>query len=125
MPTFDERYEYLRLEGSVGIDTFGYERYLNQKFYKSPEWRRFREQIIIRDNGCDLGLDGYEIYGKILIHHLNTITQEDLIKRRSNLMDPENVICVSHRTHNAIHYGIEDKISNEPIIRTKGDTKLW
>lgn len=125
--TYEDRLNYLKLEGQVGADTFGYERYLNQKFYRSPEWRRFRDQIIIRDNGCDLGLEGYEIYGKIIIHHLNPIFPEDILKRNmSILMDPENSICVMPSTHNAIHYiGKEMTTSKEPVTRTPGDTKLW
>jgi hypothetical protein len=125
-PTFEERFEYLKLEGSIGTETFGSERRLNQKFYRSPEWRKFRRDIIIRDNGCDLGMDDYGIGGHITIHHLNPITPEDIIQRSSCLMDPENVICVSDQTHKAIHYGNIDLATNGmPIIRKPNDTCPW
>lgn len=122
---FKDRFEYLKLEGNVGIETYGYDRYLNQIFYKSPEWKKFRNDIIIRDNGCDLAFEDYEIVGKILIHHLNPITKDDILQRRECLMDPENVVCTSHKTHNAIHYGDESMIFTKVTIRTPGDTKLW
>ena len=103
IPTFEERFEYLQLKGSVGKDTFGYDRYLNQVLYRSPEWKRLRNQIIIRDGGCDLACDGYDIYGKVLIHHLNPITVKDVLARSRKVFDPDNLVCVSHNTHNAIH----------------------
>lgn len=125
IPTFEERFEYLQLKGSVGKDTFGYDRYLNQVLYRSPEWKRLRNQIIIRDGGCDLACDGYDIYGKVLIHHLNPITVEDVLARSRKVFDPDNLVCVSHSTHNAIHYGDIDLLVTGPIIRTKNDTCPW
>lgn len=125
IPTFEERFEYLQLKGSVGKDTFGYDRYLNQVLYRSPEWKRLRNQIIIRDGGCDLACDGYDVYGKVLIHHLNPITVEDVLARSRKVFDPDNLVCVSHNTHNAIHYGDVDLLVAGPIIRTKNDTCPW
>lgn len=125
IPTFEERFEYLQLKGSVGKDTFGYDRYLNQVLYRSPEWKRLRNQIIIRDGGCDLACDGYDIYNKVLIHHLNPITVEDVLTRSRKVFDPDNLVCVSHSTHNAIHYGDMDLLATGPIIRTKNDTCPW
>ena len=125
IPTFEERFEYLQLKGSVGKDTFGYDRYLNQVLYRSPEWKRLRNQIIIRDDGCDLACDGYDVYGKVLIHHLNPITVEDVLARSRKVFDPDNLVCVSHNTHNAIHYGDVDLLATGPIIRTKNDTCPW
>ena len=125
IPTYEERFKYLQLKGSVGNDTFGYDRYLNQILYNSPEWKRLRNQIIIRDNGRDLGCEGYEIYGRILIHHMNPITVEDIVSRDPIVFDPENLICVSHNTHNAIHYGDENLLIMAPVERTKNDTCPW
>ena len=125
IPTFEERFEYLQLKGSVGKDTFGYDRHLNQVLYRSPEWKRLRNQIIIRDGGCDLACDGYHIYDKVLIHHLNPITVEDVLTRSRKVFDPDNLVCVSHNTHNAIHYGDVDLLVTGPIIRTKNDTCPW
>ena len=125
IPTFEERFEYLQLKGSVGKDTFGYDRYLNQVLYRSPEWKRLRNQIIIRDGGCDLACDGYDIYDKVLIHHLNPITVEDVLARSRKVFDPDNLVCVSHNTHNGIHYGDMDLLVTGPIIRTKNDTCPW
>ena len=125
IPTFEERFEYLQLKGSVGKDTFGYDRYLNQVLYRSPEWKRLRNQIIIRDGGCDLACDGYDIYDKVLIHHLNPITVEDVLARSRKVFDPDNLVCVSHNTHNAIHDGDVDLLATGPIIRTKNDTCPW
>ena len=125
LPTFEERFDYLRLDGVVGKDTFGFDRYLNQQFYRSSEWKRIRNQVIIRDNGCDLGIDEYEIHGRILIHHMNPISIEDLQHMSDLLMNPEYLICVSHRTHNAIHYGDESLIVSAPIERTQNDTCPW
>ena len=125
IPTFEERFEYLQLKGSVGKDTFGYDRYLNQVLYRSPEWKRLRNKIIIRDNGCDLACYGYDIYDKVLIHHLNPITVEDALTRSRKVFDPDNLVCVSHSTHNAIHYGAADLLVTGPIIRTKNDTCPW
>ena len=125
LPTFEERFNYLRLDGVVGKDTFGFDRYLNQQFYRSSEWKRIRNQVIVRDNGCDLGTDDYEIHGRILIHHMNPISIEDLQHMSGLLMNPEYLICVSHRTHNAIHYGDERLIVTAPIERTQNDTCPW
>lgn len=125
IPTFEERFEYLQLKGSVGKDTFGYDRYLNQVLYRSPEWKRLRNQIIIRDGGCDLACEGYDIHGKVLIHHLNPITVDDVLARSRKVFDPDNLVCVTHNTHNAIHYGDADLLITGPIIRTKNDTCPW
>lgn len=125
IPTYEERFKYLQLKGAVGNDTFGYDRYLNQILYNSPEWKQLRNQIIIRDNGRDLGCEGYEIYGRILIHHMNPITVEDIVSRDPIVFDPENLICVSHNTHNAIHYGDENLLIMSPVERTKNDTCPW
>ena len=125
LPTFKERYEYLRLNGSVGSDTFGFDRYLNQEFYRSKEWKSIRDQVIIRDNGCDLGMDGYEIYGRIVIHHMNPILQTDILDRTHLLLDPDYLICTTHATHNAIHYGDEGLLPREPVERTRNDTCPW
>ena len=125
IPTYEERFDYLKLEGVVGKDTFGYDRYLNQAFYNSPEWKRFRRDIIIRDNGCDLACEGYDIRGRIILHHINPLTQEDLINRKEALFNPENIICVSHNTHNAIHYGDANLLITGPIERVANDTCPW
>ena len=125
LPTFIERYRYLKIDGIVGDETFGYDRYMNQILYHSPEWRKFRRDIILRDNGCDLGTDGYEIIGKILIHHIEPITVRDIERRDSKLFDTENVISVSLNTHNAIHYGDESLLITTPIPRTNFDTCPW
>lgn len=125
LPSFKERYEYLRLNGSVGSDTFGSDRYLNQEFYRSKEWKSIRDQVIIRDNGCDLGVDGYEIYGRIVIHHMNPILQTDILDRTQLLLDPDYLICTTHATHNAIHYGDEGLLPREPVERTRNDTCPW
>ena len=125
LPTFIERYRYLKLGGSVGKETFGYDRYLNQALYRSPEWKRFRRDIIIRDNGCDLGCEGYDIVGKILIHHIEPITIEDIIKRNPKIFDTENVISTQLMTHNAIHYGDERLLITEPVVRKPNDTCPW
>ena len=125
LPTFEERFKYLQLNGRIGDDTFGFDRYINQNFYKSAEWKRIRDQIIIRDNGCDLALEGYEIYGRILIHHMNPITVKDVELSTEYLMNPEYLICVTHNTHNAIHYGDEKLLMKDPVVRTKNDTCPW
>lgn len=125
LPTFEERYRYLRLNGRVGQETFGFDRWLNQKFYKDPEWLRVRDFVIIRDNGCDLGIEGREIHSRILIHHMNPITTEDIVKRSKYLLDPEYLICTVKRTHDAIHYGDESLLILNPIERTKNDTCPW
>lgn len=126
IPTFKERYKYLKLSGKVGLDTFGFDRYLNQTFYKSPEYRKIRQEVILRDNGCDLGLDGYEIFGKILVHHMNPITKRDILERSDYALNPEYLICVSHNTHNAIHYGDESLLQLDiPIVRKPNDQAPW
>lgn len=125
LPTFLDRFQYLQLNGRVGSDTFGFDRYLNQTFYHSYEWKKIRDEVIIRDNGCDLGMPGYEINSKIYIHHMNHIGLQDIEQRVSDILNPEYLICVSHRTHNAIHYGDENLLPQEPIVRRPGDTKLW
>lgn len=124
-PTFEERFKYLQLEGSVGKDTFGYDRYLNQLFYKTTEWKRLRQDLIIRDNGCDLGVEGREIYGRIIIHHLNPITKDDIVRRTEYLLNPDFLICTTHNTHNAIHYGDESLLITSPVERSKNDTCPW
>lgn len=125
LPTFIERYRYLKLNGRVGEDTFGYDRYLNQVLYHSGEWKRFRRDIIIRDKGCDLACDGYEIVGNILIHHIEPITIRDIELRDPKIFDPENVISTVLNTHNAIHYGDESLLITEPLMRTPNDTCPW
>lgn len=125
LPTFKDRYRYLRLTGSVGEETFGFDRYLNQVFYRSDKWKTIRDKVIIRDNGCDLGIEGYEIYGKIIIHHMNPITFNDIEHNTDFLLNPEYLICTTHNTHNAIHYGDESLLIQEPIVRTKNDTCPW
>lgn len=125
LPTFKERYEYLRLGGRVGEDTFGFDRYLNQAFYKSEEWRSIRDHVITRDNGCDLGMEGHEIFGRILIHHMNPIRKEDIINRSDILLNPEYLICTIKNTHDAIHYGDESLLVIAPIERRKNDTCPW
>ena len=125
IPTFEERFEYLRLNGEVGQATFGYDRYLNQTLYNSPEWRKFRSGIIIRDNGCDLACEGYDIHGRMLIHHINPITPRDIRDRNPMIFDPENVITTVHNTHNAIHYGDENLLDKPPIERSRNDTCPW
>lgn len=125
LPTFKERFEYLRLYGEVGKATFGSDRYLNQLLYNSGEWRKFRRDIIIRDNGCDLACEGYEINESALIHHLNPITVEDVINRNPAVFDPENVITTIRNTHNAIHYGDESLLITAPITRSRHDTTPW
>lgn len=125
MPTFIQRYRYLKLNGAVGDETFGYDRYLNQVLYHSPEWKRFRREIIIRDNCCDLACEGYEIVGKVLIHHIEPITMRDIELRDQKLFDPENVISVTLNTHNAIHYGDESLLMIEPLVRKPNDTCPW
>ena len=126
IPSYIERYRYLKLGGKAGEITFGNERYLNQILYKSPEWKRFRRGIILRDCGCDMGVPGYEIQGVILIHHINPITVEDIYERNSCVFDEENVISVSKITHNAIHYGDEELLSIDEIVERKpNDTTPW
>ena len=125
LPTFKERFRYLKLNGKVAEETFGFDRYLNQQFYKSNEWLELRDRIIIRDCGCDLGIDDREIYKRIIIHHMNPITKYDIINRTDMLLNPEYLICTTKRTHDAIHYGDESILYDLPIERTKNDTCPW
>ena len=125
LPTFEDRYRYLQLNGAVGKDTFGFDRYINQQFYRSKEWQRIRDEVIIRDNACDLGMEGYEIHGRIYVHHMNPIMVRDIQTNSDYLMNPEFLICTTHRTHNAIHYGDENLLARAPIERTKNDTCPW
>lgn len=125
LPTFEERYRYLRLEGAVGVDTFGFDRIFNQRFYTSAEWRRVRDEVIVRDNGCDLGVPGHEIFGKIIIHHINPISMDDLDRHSDILLNPEYLITTMHTTHNAIHYGDERLLIRAPVERRKNDTCPW
>lgn len=123
--SFEDRYQYLRLGGIVGKKTFGVDRYLNQMLYTSPRWLNARDNIIIRDLGCDLGVEGYDIYGRIYVHHMNPITIEDIELERDEIFDPEFLICSSFNTHSAIHYGDESLLPQLPIIRKKYDTCPW
>ena len=125
LPTFEERFQYLKLDGDVGVETFGFDRYLNQAFYSSDEWKSIRNQVIIRDNGCDLGIEGREIYKRIIIHHMNPITKEDLLYRTEYLLNPEYMICTMKNTHDAIHYGDESLLFSVPKERASNDTCPW
>lgn len=125
LPTFEERFKYLKLNGKVGEETFGFDRYLNQIFYKSYVWLKVRDSVIIRDCGCDLGISGREIYGKILVHHMNPIEDKDLINKNNIILDPEYLICTTKNTHDAIHYSDTDLLFTDPIIRSKNDTCPW
>lgn len=125
LPTFEERFRYLKLDGDVGVETFGFDRYLNQAFYSSDEWKSIRNQVIIRDNGCDLGIEGREIYKRIIIHHMNPITKEDLLYKTEYLLNPEYLICTIKATHDAIHYGDENLLLKDPIERKPNDTCPW
>lgn len=125
IPTFKDRFEYLKLTGEVGNDTFGFDRYLNQTFYKSTIWRKIRNQVIVRDNGCDMAHPDYPIAGKIVIHHLNPVDQDDVIYQRDILLNPEFLVCVSLITHNAIHYGSQELLPSDPIERKPNDTCPW
>ena len=125
IPTFAERYEYLRISGKVGEDTFGFDRYLNQKFYRSLEWKRIRDKVIIRDNCCDLAIDGREIYGKVIIHHMNPIGLSDIMDATEYLLNPEFLICTTLDTHNAIHYGDATQLIIDVVERKLNDTVPW
>ena len=126
LPTFEERYNYLKLDSEIGMETFGFERYLNQRFYRSKEWKALRDEIIVRDHGYDLGVIGYEIYDKIYIHHMNPITADDIRNNTDYLMNPEFLISTTHDTHNAIHYGNSDLLNAHVLVeRTKNDTCPW
>lgn len=123
--TLEERYDYLRVNAKVGVPTFGDERYLNQRFYTSREWRRVRHEVIARDMGCDLGVEDYELHDKIYIHHMNPMTVEEIRDGSDRIFDPEYLICASLRTHNAIHYGDASLLVKPFVERTPGDTRLW
>lgn len=125
MDSFEERFRYLKLNGQVGKETFGFDRYVNQIFYRSPEWKSVRDFVIVRDKGCDLGSPDHEIHGRILIHHMNPISLEDIVTRSDLLLNPEYLISVSHLTHNAIHYGDESLLPQDPIERKPFDTCPW
>ena len=123
--TFEERFDYLLLRGEVGRATFGFDRWINQHFYHSAEWKQARSYVIYRDNGCDLGVRGYEIHTDLLVHHLNPVTPDDLIQGEEWVLDPEFLITTSRRTHNAIHYGDKSLLPEAVIERRPGDTRLW
>lgn len=125
LPTFEERYDYLRLGGKVGEETFGFDRWINQKFYKDPKWLAARDQVIIRDEGCDLAIPGREIYGRILVHHMNPITMDDIVQRTEFLLNPEYLICTIKSTHDAIHYGDRTLLATGPVQRSRNDTCPW
>lgn len=125
LPTFLERFEYLSLSGKVGEETFGFDRYLNQLFYRSKRWRSIRNEIIVRDNGCDLGIEGLDISDKIIVHHMNPVSLEELEFDNESLYNPDFLICVSHQTHNAIHYGDANLLPKGPIERKPNDTCPW
>ena len=125
LATFEERYRYLRLGGRVGKETFGFDRWINQMFYKDPEWLKVRDIVIMRDNGCDLGIEGREIYSRIIVHHMNPITKADILDRSKFLLDPEYLICTVKNTHDAIHYGDENLLITLPIERSPNDTCPW
>lgn len=125
IPTFEERFRYLKLEGRVGEETFGFDRYLNQIFYRSPEWRKVRRDVIVRDNGCDLGMWDREIEGLITVHHMNPISVDDILNRSEFLLNPDYLICTSDITHKAIHYGDESLLITAPVERSPNDTCPW
>lgn len=125
LPTFTKRFLYLKLDGVIGEETFGFKRWLNQEFYHSSKWLRFRDAIIIRDGGCDLGIQGHDIYGSVLIHHLNPITYEDILHQNHCVFDPENVVCTQLETHNAIHYGNKNILVPSSVERSRNDTCPW
>ena len=123
--TFEERFKYLQLNGQVGESTFGFDRYMNQVFYRSQKWKSIRDFVIIRDCGCDLGVEGYDIHGKIIIHHMNPLSMRDIETESDFLLNPDFLICTTHNTHNAIHYGDENLLVTAPVERTKNDTCPW
>ena len=125
LKTFEDRFSYLKLHGKVGEETFGLDRYLNQQLYKSRRWQNIRSQVIIRDDGCDLGIDGHQMDNYITIHHMNPISMEDIEEERDVVFDPEYLICCSSRTHKAIHFGDENLLIRDPIIRRPNDTCPW
>jgi len=121
----EERFDYLSLRGQVGESTFGFDRWINQDFYTSKEWRDLRHEVIVRDEGCDLGIPGFEIHSRLAIHHMNPMRVEDIVDGNDDILNPEFLIVVSHRTHNAIHYGDASLLPKPPIERRPGDTRLW
>lgn len=125
LPTFEERFNYLRLGGSVSNETFGFERYINQRFYRSAEWKQVRNQVIARDLGRDLGVEGYDIFDRIIVHHMNPMIPENIIGKDDAILNPEYLITTKHETHNAIHYGTLATVNLPPAERFPGDTKLW
>lgn len=125
LETFEERFQYLELKGTVGVRTFGFDRWVNQHFYKSVEWNQVRSFVIMRDDGCDLGIPGFEIYSGMIIHHMNPLSIDDLLEGEKDIVDPNFLITTSFKTHNAIHYGDENQLPRGPIKRKPGDTKLW
>ena len=125
LQTFVDRYEYLRLGGVIGLSTFGFDRWINQRFYKSQEWKNAREFVITRDEGCDLAIPGYEIYSGLIVHHMNPVTLDNVLHGEESLIDPQYLICTSLKTHNAIHYGDGLLLPRGPVVRKSGDTKLW
>lgn len=125
LQTFEERFEYLKLGGGIGLETFGFDRHINQKFYSSKQWQDARNFVLVRDNGCDLGIPGYEIHVNPLIHHMNPMTVEDIVKGEDWILDPEFLITTTHRTHNDIHYGVEKLTPRVVTERSPGDTSLW
>lgn len=125
LETFEERYEYLKLKGILGESTFGFDRWINQNFYKSQEWMSVRDYVIVRDNGCDLGILGYEIYSGLLVHHMNPISADDIKHGKEWIIDPNFLITTSLQTHNAIHFGDERLLPRGPVVRRSGDTTLW
>ena len=125
IPTFEERFEYLSLKGQVGESTFGFDRWMNQKFYRSAEWRNLRHHVIARDNGCDLAFEGHEIFDRVIIHHMNPMSVRDIRHSNEDILDPRFLISTTHRTHNAIHYGDADLLVKQYVPRRPGDTKLW
>lgn len=125
LDTFEERYDYLKLGGIVGEPTFGYDRYINQRFYTSKQWRQVRDEVIARDIGMDLGVPGYEIYDRIIIHHMNPMSANDIEHADADILSPQYLITTTHKTHNAIHYGDASLLAKQPIERQPGDTRLW
>lgn len=123
--SFEERFDYLRLNGNVGTTTFGFDRHINQTFYRSREWKTVRDEVIVRDNGCDLGVPDYEIHGSLLIHHINPLRESDLLDHEDWVLNPEYLITTTQRTHNAIHYGDESMLPRQLVPRTRNDTQLW
>lgn len=125
LPTFQERFEYLKLDGQVGVQTFGFDRYINQQFYRSTEWKRIKNSVIVRDNGCDMAHPDYPIYGKMVVHHLNPVDEDDVLMQRDILINPEYLVCVSLLTHNAIHYGDFNILPKPYVERQPNDTCPW